>query len=68
MSSQRAGTKMGPSPLLHVHTGPDKGGSDLSLEILGCDRHLNHANTNAYERLIKSFAMEDFGQPLQEEK
>lgn len=59
---------MGPSPLLHVHTGPDKRGSGLSLEILGCDRHLNHGSTNAYERPIKSFATEGFGQPLQEEK
>ena len=59
---------MGLYPVPHAHAGPDKRGSGLSLEILGCDRHLNCASTNTYERLIKSFVTEDFGQHLQEEK
>lgn len=59
---------MEPSSVTHVHSGPDKQCSDLSLEILGCGMHLDHANINAYERLITSFATEDYGQHLQEEK
>lgn len=59
---------MEPSSVTHVHSSPDKQCSNLSLEILGCNMHLDHADINVYERLITSFATEDYGQQLEEEK
>lgn len=38
--------------------------SDPSLEILACDRNLNHAWTNIYRKTTKIFATGHFGQGL----